>query len=147
MKTIIKGFTLIELMIVIAIIGILAAIAIPAYNDYITRAQVTEAVSLASGLKAPLAEFGSNQDTWPTALVTPLVAASATEIPATLNGKYTVISNTITGVFPNGIITATMGANSRATGTTIQLVTTDGGATWSCTGGTVLSKYRPQACR
>jgi type IV pilus assembly protein PilA len=66
MKSVQKGFTLIELMIVIAIIGILAAIAIPAYQDYTIRAQVTEGLSLAADMKATVGEFRASRGTWPT---------------------------------------------------------------------------------
>src|SRR6202167_4023913 len=66
MKNIKKGFTLIELMIVIAIIGILAAIAIPAYQNYTIRAQVTEGLSLADGFKTTISEYYSNYGVMPT---------------------------------------------------------------------------------
>jgi type IV pilus assembly protein PilA len=68
LKQVQKGFTLIELMIVVAIIGILAAIAIPAYQDYTIRAQVTEGLNLAADMKATVAEFRANRGTWPAAL-------------------------------------------------------------------------------
>ncbi|HZF17333.1 MAG TPA: pilin [Steroidobacteraceae bacterium] len=87
MKMIQKGFTLIELMIVVAIIGILAAIAIPAYQDYTIRAQVTEGLNLAGSLKAEVAEFYAQNGNWPTA-VTGLAGTlghAAGEIPS---GKY-----------------------------------------------------------
>ena len=66
MKSLQKGFTLIELMIVIAIIGILAAIAIPAYQNYTIRAQVTEGLSLADDFKTAVAEYYQNNGSWPT---------------------------------------------------------------------------------
>src|SRR3984885_1588542 len=65
MKTMQKGFTLIELMIVIAIIGILAAIAIPAYQNYTIRSQVTEGLTLADGWKTAIAEYYANTGNWP----------------------------------------------------------------------------------
>ena len=65
LKSIQKGFTLIELMIVVAIIGILAAIAMPAYQDYTIRAQVSEGLTLAAAAKAAVAEFYANKGKWP----------------------------------------------------------------------------------
>ena len=86
MKLVQKGFTLIELMIVVAIIGILAAIAIPAYQDYTIRAQVTEGLNLAGGAKTAVAEYFAQNGTWPTALVGN--AAGQLGFTAAPTGKY-----------------------------------------------------------
>jgi type IV pilus assembly protein PilA len=101
MKAIQKGFTLIELMIVVAIIGILAAIAIPAYQDYTIRSQVTEGLNLAGAVKAEIAEFYAQNGAWPLSLGPGVntLGHTATEIP---EGKY-VGSVTVN----NGLITIT----------------------------------------
>lgn len=144
-----KGFTLIELMIVVAIIGILAAIAIPAYSNYITRSQVTEAVNLAGGLKGAIQEYGADKNEWPT-LVGPTATPAATEINATLEGKYASVNTAIDGTYPEGTIEASMTAG-KASGTSLKYKTTDGGATWACNnadaGTNIDAKYLPQACK
>jgi type IV pilus assembly protein PilA len=87
LKHVQKGFTLIELMIVVAIIGILAAIAIPAYQDYTVRSQVTEGMNLAGAVKAAVAERYAQTGTWPTTLTQlGIVDAANVETPPT--GKY-----------------------------------------------------------
>ena len=87
LKTVQKGFTLIELMIVVAIIGILAAIAIPAYQDYTIRSQVTEGLNLAASVKAEVAEYYAQYGRWPTAIVgaAGTLGHAAGQIPS---GKY-----------------------------------------------------------
>ncbi|MBP2672084.1 MAG: type pilus assembly protein PilA [candidate division NC10 bacterium] len=110
MRKIQKGFTLIELMIVVAIIGILAAIAIPAYQDYTIRAQVTEGLSLASDLKAAIAEVTAQTGEWPADLIEVGMGSAATATDKL--GKY------VTGVdVSNGTINITFGgaANSAIT--------------------------------
>lgn len=141
-----KGFTLIELMIVVAIIGILAAISVPAYQNYVTRAQVAEAVYLGSGMKSVLSDYGWNNADWPTLFVAPTVVASSSQINATLVGKYSVLTPTVSGTYPSGYITITM-TTGKASGQTIFFETTDGAASWTCTPGTLDPKYRPNACR
>ena len=137
-----KGFTLIELMIVVAIIGILAAVAIPAYQDYIARSQVSEAVSLSAGGKTPMAEYFADKGVWP---------STADLVMGNLSGKY--VSN-ITITAGAGASTAltleakmkSSNVNSAIIDKTLELSSTDG-KVWSCTGGDIGSKYRPAACR
>jgi type IV pilus assembly protein PilA len=89
MKTIQKGFTLIELMIVIAIIGILAAIAIPAYQNYTIRSQVTEGISLAAGWKTAVSEYYAQNGSFPTSSTTASTgAAGKVSVSGASGGKY-----------------------------------------------------------
>ncbi|MBH2423601.1 pilin, partial [Neisseria meningitidis] len=83
MNTLQKGFTLIELMIVIAIVGILAAVALPAYQDYTARAQVSEAILLAEGQKSAVTEYYLNHGEWPSNNTSAGVASSTD-----IKGKY-----------------------------------------------------------
>ncbi|HGG7906199.1 TPA: pilin [Neisseria meningitidis] len=103
MNTLQKGFTLIELMIVIAIVGILAAVALPAYQDYTARAQVSEAILLAEGQKSAVTEYYLNHGIWPANNNSAGVASTATDI----KGKY-VQSVTVA----NGVITAQMASSN-----------------------------------
>jgi len=88
LKTVQKGFTLIELMIVVAIIGILAAIAIPAYQDYTIRSQVTEGLNLAGAVKAAVAESVAQNGTWPTVMSCTPAVAGCLGIDNPIEGKY-----------------------------------------------------------
>jgi type IV pilus assembly protein PilA len=140
-----KGFTLIELMIVVAIIGILAAIAIPAYQDYIARAQVSEAVELLAGGKTPLSEYYSDKGQWPSA---------AASVMGNTSGKYVasiglgVGASSTTGTLT---LTATLkgagSVNKNIAGKSVQLSTVNGGSIWTCKQGTIDTKYLPGACK
>ena len=159
LKSLQKGFTLIELMIVVAIIGILAAIAIPAYQDYLIRSQVSEGLTMASAAKAGVSEFYANRGTWP---------ADNSEAglgdASTIQGKY-VESIEIA----SGGITVTFGNESNAdklAGQTVGLTpgaSENGDVIWKCGDATaptgwqsatateastsLAGKYLPSSCR
>lgn len=143
MKAMQKGFTLIELMIVVAIIGILAAVAIPAYQDYTVRARVTEGLSLASSGKTAVSENAASASAtldagWNAPAATPNVASVAI---AAATGTITV---TYTAAAGNGTITLvpTAGGAALVAGTP-----PTGAIEWDCTGGSLQDKYRPSNCR
>ncbi|MCP1659126.1 pilin [Neisseria perflava] len=144
MKAMQKGFTLIELMIVIAIVGILAVIALPAYQDYTGRAQVSEAVTLMEGQKSAVVEYYADHGTFPT-------SNDEAGIASTITGKY--VQSVVVGA--NGVITATMASsdtNADVQGKTVALTpkAEDGSFTWTCAAPTtdgVDSKFLPSSCR
>ncbi|MBH5991290.1 pilin [Neisseria meningitidis] len=127
MNTLQKGFTLIELMIVIAIVGILAAVALPAYQDYTARAQVSEAILLAEGQKSAVTEYYLNHGTWPSNNSDAGVASSTD-----IKGKYVKEVKVA-----NGVITAEMkssGVNKEIQGKKLSLWAKrqDGSVKWFC---------------
>jgi type IV pilus assembly protein PilA len=149
MKNVQKGFTLIELMIVVAIIAILAAIAIPQYQNYLIRTQVSEGMNLADGAKTAVAEFYTNTGRWPTKNAS---AGLPTNI-ASISGKYVASVDVNTGA-----IQALFGgeSNKNLTGKYLTLSPTDKGGSiaWNCkstAGATnktnVAEAYLPTSCR
>jgi len=145
-KTAQKGFTLIELMIVIAIIGILAAIALPAYQDYTIRSKVSELVVKADGCKTSVAEYYQSQNAWPlsetvagcTATAT-IWAGALTVAPGGTGVRITVPAQAATGTTGNFILE---GKTPTTAGDPIE---------WTCnntvTTGNIPSKYLPANCR
>ncbi len=168
LKTVQKGFTLIELMIVVAIIGILAAIAIPAYQDYTIRSQVSEGLTLAASAKAAVSEWYAQNGVAPTNRIQ--AGLGATDDPTDTQGNY-VESLAVVG----GVVTIQYSseppqrANAKINNLTLTLVpyvSEDGSVAWKCRAagsavvmpgsimqgaaesiGTVLAKYAPAECR
>ncbi len=145
MKKVQQGFTLIELMIVVAIIGILAAIAIPAYQDYTVRAQVSEGLNLGGGAKTAVTEYYQDRGAWP--VNNDQAGLDAT--PTNIKGKY--VKSVAVGAA--GVVTVTYGIDAHATllaGKTLTLTPTDAGGsvTWACSSAASLpDKHLPAACR
>jgi type IV pilus assembly protein PilA len=149
MKNVQKGFTLIELMIVVAIIAILAAIAIPAYQDYIVRSQVTEGVSLADGTKTAVAEYYANTGVFP-----PTNLSAGLAVNTTIKGKYVSSVDAGDNGGTRGKIQVTYGnqASSKINGLFLVLsaITNAGSTSFTCrptAGTTVPSNYLPTSCR
>lgn len=143
-----KGFTLIELMIVIAIIGILAAIALPAYQNYTARAQASEALKMNSGTQSDIATYYAEQKAWPVA-GGPGGADDIISSAKAISGKYTQ-NDQATPIAANGVIQAkyTTGANA---GKTITITPAADAATgqiqkWTC-GGTLEPTRIPSGCK
>ena len=152
MKKIQQGFTLIELMIVVAIIGILAAIAIPAYQDYTIRAQVSEGLNLAAGAKAAVTEYYQDSG-----FLAPDNLTAGLEAAAAISGSYVVsVGVGADGNGTLGVIQVTYSsaapqrANDLIDTATLLLtpVPNAGSVDWDCAAGSVLvPKWLPAACR
>lgn len=137
-----KGFTLIELMIVVAIIGILAAVALPAYQDYTKKAHVSEGITLGASAKSAVTEYYTSQAALPATNTAAGLPATATDI----NGNA-VKSVAISA---GGVITVTFNAKVTDDATLVFVpdVTTNAGSiTWTCDTGSVDDKYLPANCR
>ena len=138
MKSIQKGFTLIELMIVVAIIGILAAVALPAYQDYTVRAKVSEVILAASSGKNAIAEYAG------------LYSAIAPNASVDLATNFSATKYVSALAWDGTRITATAQGEAKITGSTITLTPTLSGnsttVNWACS-GTIGNSYRPASCK
>ena len=146
MKAIQKGFTLIELMIVIAIVGVLAVVALPAYQDYTARAQMSEALTLAEGQKSAVVEYYSDHGTFPTNNTAAGIAASTD-----ISGKY-VKSVKVSVDNNKAKITATMKSSSvnkdiQGKSLILEGSQNNGSFSWVCKKGSVEDKFLPSSCR
>ncbi len=152
-----KGFTLIELMIVVAIIGILAAVALPAYQDYTIRAKVTEGLVVAASAKLAVAENASNGKNYTSGWTAPAATNNVTSIGiADATGVITVTYPAAAGGGTILITPTSAGAGFTLGTTTTSVVPTGGSINWNCASdgvtlttmtGTLVAKYRPAQCR
>ena len=164
-KSIQKGFTLIELMIVVAIIGILAAIAIPAYQDYTIRAQIAEVTTMSAGIETALADYYNDHGAWPAANLSTAAPAGLGMANNTVYGKY----GSITMANANGTIQelfALPNASTKIAGSTVGISPAwdqNGTITWVCgnaaapanttssgttgTTATIKSNWLPSSCK
>ena len=148
-----QGFTLIELMIVVAIIGILAAVAIPAYQDYTIRSRVSEVIGLSSAAKTTLYEVVSSAGAMPAAGDQEITDLTNTFINSGLIADAAAVGyavSTTTTADDTGTFTLTLtNVGGDAEGDTIafQYIAGSSGLTMTCNGGTLDDKFRPQNCR
>lgn len=127
-----KGFTLIELMIVIAIIAILAAIALPAYSDYTKKAKVSEVILAASAVRTAVSEYAAGTGSLPPSTWVPEAQSSNYVSGVAWNGNTITATSTVPGATGTITLAATKATNDQVT--------------WICS-GTVLAKYRPGTCQ
>jgi type IV pilus assembly protein PilA len=155
LKKVQKGFTLIELMIVVAIIGILAAVAIPAYQDYTVRAKVTEGLSLASGMKNTVAENAAEGKAFATGITPFVPTTNVSAMAVSAIGEITITYPASAG---NGTLIISPRDGGPLGGPLALGKIPTNAITWNCnsagttaaksgTKGTILSKYVPTTCR
>ena len=136
-------FNWVTFLIVVAVVGIVVAVLVPAYGDYVHRAQASEALSLLGGAKVPLAEYFEDRKKWPESL---------DKVVEHTSGKYTrsVVISKGAGGTADIELTATMkseGVDRRVVGAKIRIFSSDGGKTWTCRGEPGRQEILPASCR